>query len=306
MDLDIQDMINGRLGVGAALWFGRSFPPAVGYRLGGFLADRFGGRRRAAMVRAVCANQWVVSDGTLSSDQLDRRTRDTFRHTARCLFDLYHNLNDAGAMRELVRYEPAVSDVLEKIKSGRQAYVIVGPHMSNFDFVARAMAIQGVPLMALAYATPGSGYKWQNKMRRESGIDIVPASMTSLRQAIRRLEEGGSVITGMDRPLPDSKYHPRFFGRSAALSVMHVVLALKTNLPLVVMSPVMRPDGIYVIKGCEPFMMEPHPDRHTEIVQNAERALAVAEGFIAQAPHQWSMFYPVWPEVMEEMKEERV
>jgi KDO2-lipid IV(A) lauroyltransferase len=155
--------------------------------------------------------------------------------------------------------------------------------------------------MALSLSQPGSGYRWQNELRSEWGIDMAPASMASLLEAARRLRAGGTVISGLDRPLPGSKYRPRFFGRPAALSAMHVFLALKTNVPIYVLAAVMRPDGVYAIKGSEPVQMVPRPDRHTELIYNAERVLAVAEDFIRLAPYQWSMFYPVWPEALEEV-----
>jgi KDO2-lipid IV(A) lauroyltransferase len=298
MVLDVQEVINSRLGVGFALWLGRVTPPAVGYRVCDYMADQVTARYGWDMVQAVRANQWVIGDQP-SSDELDRIVQDTFRHTAHCLYDHYHNLYNRSAMQRLVEYEPNVDMLLSAIKNGEKNAILVGPHMSNFDFVARAIAMSGVQLMALSFSEPGSGYRWQNELRRESGIDIAPASMAALLQAVRRLREGGTVITGLDRPLPGSKYEPRFFGRPAALPAMHVLLSLKTNVPVYVLSAVMRPDGIYVIKGSGPIHMVSRPDRHDEIVHNAERVLAEGEAFIRMAPHQWSMFYPVWPEVLE-------
>jgi KDO2-lipid IV(A) lauroyltransferase len=99
----------------------------------------------------------------------------------------------------------------------------------------------------------------------------------------------------------DSKYCPRFFGRPASMPVLHILLALKTNAPVVVTAAIMRPDGIYQFFASDFIAMQPHSDRHTEILLNAERVLSVAEGFIRQAPQQWAMFYPVWPEALEEM-----
>jgi lauroyl/myristoyl acyltransferase len=43
--------------------------------------------------------------------------------------------------------------------------------------------------------------------------------------------------------------------------------------------------------------MQSGPDLKTAIEANAERVLVEAEKFIRLAPNQWSMFYPVWPEV---------
>jgi len=301
MGLAVQEMINNRLGVALPLALGRLTPPRLGHRLADWIADRVARRGGWDLVQAVSANQWVVAGADLSRKALDERVRCTFRHTARCLYDYYHNLNKPSAMDGLIAYEPNTDGLLTAMSDGEKTAIIVGPHMSNFDFVARAMALRGVPLMALSFSEPGSGYQWQNELRRSCGIEVAPASMASVLRAARRLRAGGPVITAMDRPLPESRYHPRFFGRPAALSVMHVFLALKTDVPIYVLAATMRDDGLYVIKASEPIEMLPGPDRHAQVVHNAERVLAVAEDFIRQAPCQWSMFYPVWPGALEEL-----
>lgn len=297
----MQEVMNGRLGVGFALWLGRAMPPGVGHRLGDVIARGVAGRRSWDMVRAVRANQWVVSGGTLTPDELNQRVRDTFGHTARCLYDLYHHLGDPTALDSLVAYDPTVDALLTALSRGDETAILVGPHLSNFDLVARAIATRGVGLMALSFSQPGSGYQWQNDLRRQWGIDVAPASTGSLLRAARRLRAGGTIISGLDRPLPGSAYRPRFFGRPAPLSAMHVMLELKTGVPVHVLAAVMRPDGVYVIKGSGPIEMVPGPDRRSALVANAERVLAAAEGFIRLAPWQWSMFYPVWPEALEEV-----
>jgi len=303
--VNVQEVMNGRLGIGFALWLGRVTPPGVAHRLNSFIADRVAGRRSYDMVRAVRANQWVVSGGTLSADGLDQRVRETFRHTARCLYDYYHHLDDPTAMDSLVTYEPRVDELLTALSHGDETAILVGPHLSNFDLVARAIATRGVGLMALSFSQPGSGYQWQNELRRRWGIDVAPASTASLLKAARRLRAGGTVMSGLDRPLPGSPYRPRFFGRPAPLSAMHVMLGLKTGVPVYVLAAVMRPDGVYDINVSDRIEMVPGADRRAALVANAERVLAAAEDFIRLAPSQWSMFYPVWPEALEEVTQIR-
>jgi hypothetical protein len=42
-------------------------------------------------------------------------------------------------------------------------------------------------------------------------------------------------------------------------------------------------------------------DRQKAILSNAEEVLKIAEGFILEAPEQWSIFQPVWPGLLELM-----
>jgi phosphatidylinositol dimannoside acyltransferase len=299
--MDLQSLMNGRLGVGLALGVGRSLPPGIGYPLASFAADRIAARCNLAIVKSVRLNQWVIAKGSLSARQLDEAVRETFRNTAHCLFDLYHNLHDPDAVLMLMEQNPHLDEAISWSMAEKKGLVVVGVHMSNFDFVFQSAGLRGWRGLAISYPQPGGGYQWQNDLRRQTGIEIIPGSMEALRQGIRRLQAGEMVITGIDRPQVDSKYRPRFFGRPAAMPVLHILLALKANVPVVVTAAIMRSDGIYQFYASDFITMKPHPDRHEEILLNAERVLSVAEGFIRIAPQQWAMFYPVWPEALEEM-----
>lgn len=108
-------------------------------------------------------------------------------------------------------------------------------------------------------------------------------------------------MTGLDRPVPVVKHRPRFFGRPASLPVHHVYLALKTHAPIYVVATTMGADGTYRLLVSDPISMCPYPDRKMEMIMNAETVLRVAEGFIRQAPRQWAMTFPVWPEALEQV-----
>jgi len=105
------------------------------------------------------------------------------------------------------------------------------------------------------------------------------------------------VVTGIDRPIPDPNPCPRFFV-AAALPV--------TYLPC---------DQSFTFHHCwsghspkrwevsrfrlRPIEMDHHPDVDAGLLHNAEKVLAVADGFIRQARQQWSVPLPVWPQVMD-------
>ena len=304
MPLDLQSMINSRIGVGLALGLGRIIPTSVGYRWADWLAMLISGQKESSMYRAVRANQWVLHGGDISLHELDQAVTAVFRNTAYCLYDFYHHLNRYSEIEKRIRFRPESEALLNHRGEGKSGTVIVGIHLSNFDLVAREAAHRGLKAMLLAYSNPGKGYQWQNELRLRSGLDLVPASTEAIRQAIRRLKQGENVLTGIDRPIQNVKYHPTFFGRPANLPVHHIHLALAAASPVVVAAAIKRPGGIYDILVSEAIRMQKCADRDEEILLNAEKVLTVAEEMIHQAPEQWSMFFPVWPGIQKKLDED--
>lgn len=299
----LQRVVNSEFGVGLALGLGRAVPQRLGYPLARYLADRIASRRTVEMVQVVRANQWVVHGARATDQQLDHAVRETFRNTARCIYDFYHSLGSKEAMLRLIDLTPEVSAMIERTRSRLEGTVIVGVHMSNFDLVLQAIAMYfRLDVQAISVPEPEAGYRLQNALRRQHGLEITPATVASLKRAVERLRAGGSVITGLDRPTPGGKYRPQFFGRPASLPVHHIYLAMKAQVPVYVFAATFGSDGRYHIQAAGPVHMKPYADHRTAVERNAEAVLQVAENFIRQAPQQWAMFFPVWPEALQEIQ----
>jgi KDO2-lipid IV(A) lauroyltransferase len=301
MRITPQAIINSRLGIGLALGLARGLPPHAGYRVAYAVAGWIARQRDWDIVQAARANQWVVSGGSLSEEQLDRAVEETFRNTAHCIYDLYHNINNDAALWDQIDFGPAILEIIQKSQKREEGLIIVGMHSCSFDIVMQAAGLRGLQALVITLPQLTRGYRWQTEMRARVGLEIVPASVASLHEAVHRLRNGETVLTGLDRPLPGLKHRSRFFGRPALLPVHHIQLALKTKVPVVVASALLRPDGIYTFLVSDPLYMRNHSDRETEIRINSEAALKVAEEMICQDPHQWAMFHPVWPEALEEV-----
>jgi lauroyl/myristoyl acyltransferase len=296
--LALQDVINGLFGVSLAYGLAQAMPPRLGRWTAQRLGGAFGRLKKLSQVRAARANQWVVSGEKLTGPDLDRATREVFRSTGRNLYDYYHHLHRPESILKLVDFDPAFEDCIQRSQEGRQNQLLVFPHFSNFDLVGRAAALKGICYQVLGFPQPQSGYQRQNDVRNFMGVEVTPISNESLRQAADRLRGGGSVLTGADRPLNEAKYRPAFFGRTANLPTGYVRLALKEKAPVIVISGITLPDGRYRIWASEPVIMKARDDPETETLRNAEAVLEVIEDLIRQAPRQWSMFYPVWPDVI--------
>ena len=299
--MKLQNLLLSKYGVGIAIFLARILPPSGGYALADFLSWVITRFRRFGQVQAVRANQWIISGKKKDARSLDQAVRSVYRHAIRCIYDMYHYYQLPSQLAEKVILSPRALQVIEQGRKHEKGAVLVGPHLSNFDLCLRSLARNGLQALILSYPQPTSGYQWQNKIRTIEGMEAVPFSITVLHQASERIQSGGMVLTGVERPISSQKYKVTFFGETALLSVAHIQLALKTKVPVVVIATYMRPDGVYLIDASEDIPMKASPDHNEEIISNAEAVLARLEALICENPLQWLMFYPVWPHAIEQM-----
>ncbi|MGV8025699.1 MAG: lysophospholipid acyltransferase family protein [Anaerolineaceae bacterium] len=297
----LHDLINGEIGVNFAKSVAKCLPEKEGFRLAYFIARIISQRKNSSMVHCARANQWVISGKQLSGEELDQRVRDVFDHTAYCLFDLYHNIDEPKTLLEKMTMSPKLEETLSSRENCGEGTIYLTPHLSNFDLAGRAITYSGHHLLVLSYPNPNKGYQMQNKLRKEYAIEVMPMSVESLRLGKQRLQEGKAIITGLDRPLEASKYHPKFFGYPSMLPVTYVKLALQTRSTIVVVACIGNEDGRYTAEASDLIYMDKYDDPVEEMERNAEKVLKQAETFILAHPEQWSMFYPVWPWALDEM-----
>ena len=297
MAIGFQDLLNSPLVVGFALWLSRSLPPSAGFKLADTAGDWMAGRNHLEMVRAVRANQWVISGQTLSEQALKERVRQVYYSSGVSLYDYFHCMRKENRIRALIKFDENLLYFLKRVKSGKERTLGLVLHMGAFDLSGYAIALQGARPLVLAYPNPNPGYQWQNELRKQAGLDVEPLTMESFQQATRHLRQGGTVITGVDRPWPGGQYHPRFFGKPSDIPVTTIQMAIRTETPVMLLACIRQPDNHYILHASELIELHKHPDRDVELVENTERVLSVAEEFISSAPEQWAMFYPVWPEI---------
>jgi lauroyl/myristoyl acyltransferase len=301
MAVDPRIIINSPFGLGVANVIGRYTPGWLGYHIALSFADVISSRKSWKMIRATRCNQWVVHGEKLNGHALDQVVNKNYRNIATSIYELYHNINDSQAFLRLVEPNPIAIQLVQRPEYSERGLVIAGVHLGNFDMIFQMVGLASIHAIALTLPEMNAGYQKQRDMRQKKGVRVLQASVGSLKYAVDYLKAGGMVVTGIERPDPSYPYRPRFFGRPAALPIHHIFLALKAHVPVIVAAAIKRADGKYHFLFSDPIEMQPHPDRHTEIIFNAEAILQVAEGFIRQDPAQWAMTFPVWPEVLNRM-----
>lgn len=297
--ISLQSVINSSISLRLVSLLAQALPPRAGYPVAEMVADLIARQRASRLVQAVRANQWVIRGERLKGAELDQAVRATLRHSARCLFDLYHYIWNPDAAGQRIVLEPSFQPILQRPEFDRQGLLVVGLHLSNFDLVLHWLCQRGLKLLAVTIPDPQGGRRIEFELRRRTGIDILPASVAALRQALKYLHRGGLVLTGADRPIPNPAVCPLFFGRPAALPVHHIFLATRARVPLMLAVTRFQADGKYHAHASEPIEMDSHPDPDVALLRNAEKVLSVAQGFIRQTPSQWSVPLPVWPQTLD-------
>lgn len=298
--MKIQSFLYSRIASGLAIFLSRVLPEKSGYPVAELLGRTIGMIRGSEHERAVRANQWIISKKRLTARELDRATEAVFRFAGHSLYDFYHNLDRPDVILDKVEFSPRIKKIIEEGKEGLGALFVL-PHMGSFDLAGRALALNGLNFQVLSYPEPPSGYRLQNEIREVPGMTVTPMSINSMRQAADNLRKGGIVLTGLDRPIQDSNYHPRFFGLPAQVPVAYIRLALKVKVPIIVAAVIRSSTGKYIVDASEPIYMHSRPELKYELESNTESVLNCAESFILRAPLQWLMFYPVWPEALHQM-----
>ena len=302
--MDLQDFFNSKYGLGIAIAIGRFLPPKIGLLISDLLATIIASMGNLTMVKAIKANQWIVSGiNDLSPRDLKVKAKSVLKHSGRCYYDLYHTFNDPEKILKLCPNSAAITEIVNLSHDGKGVFV-VAPHTSNFDLALRALALHGLNAMLLGTPTTYSGYEIQNDFRTSTGMEVIPFDEPDIfSRAVKILKNGGVVATGVDRPVEKRKEKNKvsFFGHPSALPVGYIQIALAADVPILVMAPKMCSNGTYEIMHSGLITLKRNANRFTEIKQNVEMILEIVAGYIKQAPEQWLMFYPVWPDAVEEL-----
>jgi lauroyl/myristoyl acyltransferase len=301
MAIDLQRILNSSSGLRLASALAHTAPPSLGHRIAYLIADLFSSRKNARVVRAIRGNQWVIRGENPDPAALDAAVRETFRQSARSIFDLHHYIENMEAVRRLIFLDEGAQAMAGRAEFESQGMLAVGLHMSSFDLILQWMCKQGLKPLVLTIPAPQGGRRIEYESRLKLGMNLVPASASALHMAIKHLQKGGLVVTGIDRPIPDPTFRPCFFGHPSTLPIHHVYLAQKARVPLHIYAASFQPDGCYHVESSPAVEMDSLPCRDTETLRNAEKVLSIAEGFIRRAPEQWSVPLAVWPDLVDKV-----
>jgi KDO2-lipid IV(A) lauroyltransferase len=295
----LQGILNSKFSVRVSILIGRYLPPKLGYRFGRSISIFISRLENADITKSIRANQYIANGETNTRQELIEKTQRVLEHAGKCYYDMYRIYNRPDLLESLVPYSEPMKEFIE-LSQQDQGYMVITPHLSNFDLVITRLVQEGFKAKVLSYPNPGTGYQLQNEIRASQGMDIVPLGDSKLEaELITFLKNGGITATGVDRPVPGRKrrHYVNFFGRPSPLPIGYLTTALAADVPVIAVAAYMLPTGQYSFMHSGPIPLKRYKNKLDEIRINAEMVLKTVEGFIRQVPEQWLMYYPVWPDL---------
>ena len=293
----LQHFLGSRLVTGLGMFFGKHLPPLFGHALSDLIAGLIN-RFKPDVYWILHANLRQVMEPQTDEDTLHRLTREGIRNTACNNYELWHLMGQGPeAIRAAVLVPAESQERFRQAEQRGRGVIVAGVHTGNFDVAMLVITTLGLDVQVLGLANlPAGGYALMDRMRARLGIRLTSISLPALREAIGRLRSGGTVGTGVDRPVGDEGPLVDFFGRPAPLPTGHVRLALKTDAAIIVASA--RRDGQKgtVMDLSPPLEMVYTGDADEDLRVNLRRVTALLEEAIRTKPDQWGMFVPVWPD----------
>jgi KDO2-lipid IV(A) lauroyltransferase len=182
------------------------------------------GLRRKVSVRNIAS-----AFPALQPREHDRIAVASYRHLGLSMAEFAHMCSWA---HDGVRFAN-LSLIWRLLERGKGVIVVTG-HFGNWEALAAASALQGVPLTAFARRQRNSRVSdLIDRCREESGMTVVHASVAGLRRAREALKGGGVVAFLADQDAGRRGTFTNFLGRPASTTPIPVALAKRTGAPLV-------------------------------------------------------------------------
>jgi lauroyl/myristoyl acyltransferase len=283
-----------RLGMSVA----RALEPRAGYAIADTIAWLICSLR-PHVYHIVMENLRHVVGTTTNERELRSLVCRTFKLNARNNYDLWHIVHQGPeAIRAAVDIPSEAWRHLDRARARGTGVIIAGTHTGNFELAICALAAHGLDAQVLGIAThPAGGFDLMDRMLAKAGVNLTAISLSSLRQAVRRLKRGGTVLTGVDRPVGDHTPDVEFFGRPSLLPTGHIRLAMRTGATIVVASPYRDQQGMHHVTISPAIEMSRHKSPHRRFVESLRLATRPLEFNISARPSQWAVFVPVWTEL---------
>jgi KDO2-lipid IV(A) lauroyltransferase len=279
----------------AGAWVSRVIPLSARYRISTVIAD-FLWLIWTSKRRTCIDNMSVVLGGAPTDPEVRRTARRAFHQFGKGIVDFlgFTNIDPS---------HPLITDMAiegwEHIEGGfRQGkgVILATAHLGSTDMGGITLANRSDNFYAVADVFyPPSVDRLIRRTRESKGYRLIPA--TSARGIIRALQTNALVVVLCDRPLEaDEGVKVRFFGRETALPGGVAVVARHAGATVVPGFIFRNADNTFRGKVFPVVTENLTGDKQRDVRIVMQRVADALEAAIREAPDQWYMFRPMWPD----------
>lgn len=270
----------------------RALPRRVAHGLGALLGWTW--YHLIPVRRGVARANLRTSFPGMSGSERRRIARRCFVHLARCAVEF---LRLPGLTREKAErlVEHAGGEHLERALGEGRGVIVATAHFGNFDLMACAEALRGVPLHVVTREqhVRGINRTWM-RVRARCGVKFIPVKDAAWR--IHRLLRAGQVVAlVIDQHMPPGRgLEVPFFGRPASTTHAPALLAHTTGAPVLPVTAERLPGGRHRVVIEPPRRADKDADRAAEVLRITTDLNRWLEDRIRQKPDHWLWIHRRW------------
>jgi KDO2-lipid IV(A) lauroyltransferase len=212
-----------------------------------------------------------------------------YHNLIRTVLNLFWLLRDTRArVLSHVEFAPGV---LERLRR-HQPTVMLGAHLGNWEFIAQASVLSGLPVLCVAKQIGSPAMTaLLTRQRAQLGLEVVPVEGAA-RPLIRALKEGKHVGVLIDQhtALDEGGAWCDFFGLPVCVSLTPAALSRKLGAPVLFVWARPLRDGRTRVEGSDLFLPDPAV---TDAARTQQFTDAIAR-IIRRHPSLWCLSYRRW------------
>jgi lauroyl/myristoyl acyltransferase len=223
-----------------------------------------------------------------------RVVRGVLRTAAKNYLDLIRipRVKPEEIMREVIPH--GVHHLVDAVATGK-GVMLVTAHFGSFDIAVQLLAVHSVRTTILVEALePQRLLDHVVSLRRNKGLNIIPARSGALQAMLQALRKGELVLLACDRDVTGEAPQALFFGEETRLPDIAVRIALRTGASIIPVFNLRRDDGRYDVYIEPPI--EVASNGSGAVAECMNEVIRVMEKYIRSCPEQWAVLEPVWPE----------
>ncbi|MFC1998566.1 lysophospholipid acyltransferase family protein [Chloroflexota bacterium] len=182
---------------------------------------------------------------------------------------------------------------LDEAMSKGKGAILCTAHLGCFDAAFQIFSTYPTQMTVVVEPiNPPILLNYVTRIRKNLGINILPAVTGALRKIIKLLRNGEILLFALDRDTAGARVQSHFFGKETSMPAEALKIAMRTGAAIVPVFNNRRPDGNYNL------YIEPEIDiirnGNDSLEQNMERMARVLEKYISMFPEQWVVLEPIW------------